>query len=93
MGFGRVVMDFGQGATSLSFGSVARQMIDLYGANYGMGVQSSTAYFRSNSRFSWFRDGTHSDSQNDPGAGGVVAMTLTSGGLTVNGVVVSSTAV
>jgi trimeric autotransporter adhesin len=81
---------FSDDTPSLSFGSAARQMIDLYGTNYGIGVQSSTTYFRSNSRFSWFRDGTHSDSQNDPGAGGVVAMTLTSSGLTVNGVVVSS---
>jgi hypothetical protein len=65
-------------------------MLDLYNQNYGVGVQISTLYHRSNSRFSWFRGGSHSDTQNDPGAGGVVAMTLTSGGLTVNGAFVSA---
>jgi hypothetical protein len=49
-----------------------------------------TTYFRSNSRFSWFRNGSHSDTQNDPGAGGTVLMTVNSSGLTVNGVVVSA---
>ena len=81
---------FSDETSALSFGSQTRQMVNLFGVNYGIGVQSSTTYFRSNSRFSWFRDGTHSDTENAPGAGGVVAMTLTSSGLTVNGVVVSS---
>jgi hypothetical protein len=62
-------------SASLLFGSQTRQMINLWGTQYGIGVQSSTTYFRSDSRFSWFRGGTHSDSQNDPG-GGTVAMTL-----------------
>ena len=48
-------------------------------------MQDSTFYQRSNFRFSWFVGGTHSDSQNVPGAGGSVVMTLTSSGLTVNG--------
>ena len=74
----------------LSFGSTARQMVNLYSDTYGIGVQSSTMYFRSNSRFSWFDGGTHSDSQNNPGTGGTVLMTLTSGGLTVNGTFVSA---
>jgi hypothetical protein len=76
--------------TSQFFGSTTRQMINLYGTTYGIGVQSGTEYFRSNTRFSWFLDGTHSNTQNDPGAGGTVIMTLTSSGLTVNGVFVSS---
>lgn len=67
----------------------ARQMINLFNAQYGIGVQSSTTYFRSNSRFSWFAGGVHNDQQNNPG-GGTVLMTLTSGGLTVNGTLVSS---
>jgi hypothetical protein len=75
---------------SISFGATTRQMLDLYNQDYGIGVQISTLYHRSNSRFSWFRGGIHSDTQNDPGAGGVVAMTLTSGGLTVNGAFVSA---
>jgi len=56
----------------------------------GLGVQSSTLYQRSNGRFSWFLGGAHSNTANDPGAGGTVLMTLTSGGLTVNGTFVSA---
>ncbi len=75
---------------ALSFGNEKRQMVNLHGTAHAIGVQNSTTYFRSSSRFSWFRDGTHTDTENSPGSGGAVAMTLTSGGLTVNGVVVSS---
>jgi hypothetical protein len=75
---------------AISFGTTGRQMINLYANTYGIGVQTSTMYFRSNSRFSWFDGGTHSDSQNSPGTGGTVLMTLTSGGLTVNGTFVSA---
>jgi hypothetical protein len=70
---------------NLSFGSTTRQMLNLFGTAYGLGVQDSTFYQRSNFRFSWFVGGTHSDLQNAPGAGGSVVMTLTPSGLTVNG--------
>lgn len=60
---------------TLSFGSVTRQMLNLWSTDYALGVQSSTLYFRSGSRFSWFRGGSHNDSENNPG-GGTVAMTL-----------------
>jgi len=76
--------------TDLDFGAKARQMINLFSDQYGIGVQSGTTYFRSGTRFSWFKQGVHSDTQNDPGTGGSVLMTVTSSGLTVNGVVVSS---
>jgi len=73
---------------SLSFGSATRQMLNLWSTDYGLGVQSSTLYFRSASRFSWHRGGSHSDSQNDPGSGGSVAMTLdNSSNLTITGTV------
>jgi hypothetical protein len=62
-------------SASLLFGSQTRQMINLWGTQYGIGVQSNTSYFRSDGRFSWFRGGTHNDAQNNPG-GGTVAMTL-----------------
>jgi hypothetical protein len=65
-------------------------MINLYDDTYGIGIQTSTMYFRSNSRFSWYDGGTHSATQNSPGTGGTVLMTLTSGGLTVNGTFVSA---
>ena len=76
---------------SLLFGSQTRQMINLWSTNYGLGVQSSTTYFRSDSRFSWHRGGTHNDSENNAG-GGVVAMTLdSSSNLTVTGSLFATT--
>ena len=77
-------------ASSLFFGSTVRQMINLYNTDYGIGVQNSTQYFRSGGRFSWFRGGSHSDTENNAGGGGVVAMTLdSSSNLNVTGDVVA----
>ncbi len=76
----------------LNLGSAStRQMINLYGngvsgaGNYGIGVQAGTTYFRSGAgSFSWFKNGVHSDSTNDPGSGGTSLMSLnTAGGLSV----------
>jgi hypothetical protein len=64
----------------LAFGATTRQMIDLYGTTYGIGMQGSTAYFRSASTWSWHRGGVHSDAPNDPGGTGVEQMRLGSGG-------------
>jgi hypothetical protein len=68
------------------FGSTVRQMLNLYGTSYGIGIQSSTQYFRTDGRFSWFKGGVHSDTENTPGTGGTNLMTLSCGGnLTVTG--------
>ena len=75
---------------SISFGTTTRQMLDFYGLGFGVGVQTGTLYARSNTRFSWFKGGTHNDAENNPGTGGSVLMTLSSAGLTVNGTVVSA---
>jgi len=70
----------------LTFGSQVRQMIDLYATTFGIGVQSSTTYFRSSSDFSWHKGGVHSDVRNDPGAAGTERMRIDdSGRLRVNG--------
>jgi len=61
---------------TLLFGSTTRQMLNLYSTSYGLGVQSSTLYFRSGSRFSWYQGGIHSDLENTPGSGGTLGMTL-----------------
>jgi hypothetical protein len=74
----------------LSFGSSTRQMIQLYSTTYAVGVQSSCLYLRSNGDVSWFQGGVHSDTRNDPGAGGVEMMRLRTSGLTVNGTFVSA---
>lgn len=76
---------------NLSFGNSTRQMINLWGTQYGIGIQSSTQYFRTDGRFSWFYGGTHSDTENTPGTGGTNLMTLTSAGnLTVTGTLTAS---
>src|SRR5262249_46546038 len=67
-----------------------RQMFNLFGSLYGIGVQTSTLYFRANGAvpadgFAWYKGGTHSDNLGDPGAGGTVLMSLRSSGLQVNG--------
>jgi len=67
-------------AGSLSFGSTTRQMLNLWGTEYGVGVQSSSTYFRSAADFMWFRRGQHSDAQGDPGTGGERLMRLTTDG-------------
>ena len=69
-------------ATRLYFGQQTRQMINLWGTSattpdeFGIGVQSGTAYFRSNSNFCWHKGGTHSDSFCTPGGTGTVQMAL-----------------
>ena len=62
--------------TSQYFGAATRQMLNLHNQNYGIGVQGSTLYQRTNTQFAWFRDGVHSDSALDPGSGGALMMTL-----------------
>lgn len=80
------------GDTSMFFGSSVRQMINLWSDAYGIGVQSSTCYFRTDTggSFSWFRGGVHANTANTPGTGGAEMMRLNSGGLRVNGTFVSA---
>jgi hypothetical protein len=78
------------GNTSMFFGTTTRQMLNFYGLGFGIGVQTATLYSRSNTRFSWFINGSHSNTEDDPGPGGTRAMTLTAAGLVVNGAFVSS---
>jgi hypothetical protein len=80
------------GETSQFFGNTVRQMLNLWSTNYGVGVQASTHYSRTDDTgsFSWFRGGSHVDTANSPGAGGTEMMRLNSGGLRVNGTFVSA---
>jgi hypothetical protein len=65
---------------ALSFGNAVRQMVNLWGTGYGIGVQNATAYFRSDAHFGFYRGGTHSDAQLTPGAGGVGLMSILNNG-------------
>jgi hypothetical protein len=76
---------------SIFFGAAERQMLNLWNANYGIGIQDWTQYFRSDSDFCWFVGGTHANGQSNPG-GGKLSMKLDGGsnlqvfgGLTANG--------
>jgi hypothetical protein len=67
----------------LDFGNSARQMIDLAGTAYAIGVQGGVVYFRTEppgGMFTWFMGGSHSNTQNDPGVGGFRQMRLDGGG-------------
>jgi hypothetical protein len=69
----------------LNFGASLRQMLNLWGDKYGIGIQPGTQYYRSDGGFLWFKGGKHSDTQGDAGAGGSLQMNLdASGNLTVN---------
>jgi trimeric autotransporter adhesin len=79
---------------NLDFGSQVRQMLNLWGTAYGIGVQSGTIYFRTDgsfggSAFAWYKGGVHNDGQFNAG-GGNELMRLDSSGLYVNGVLASS---
>jgi hypothetical protein len=71
---------------TLNFGSSTRQMINLWGVGYAIGVQADAQYSRSVNDFAWYRGGTHSDTHFDAG-GGQSLMTLTTNGLTVSGAI------
>ena len=68
---------------NINFGAAVRQMLNLYGTSYGIGVQSSTLYFRhsasSAAAFSWYDGGIHSDTKGDAGAGGTEVMRMEGG--------------
>jgi hypothetical protein len=74
----RVTLDDGNG--NMLFGSTTRQMLNLWDDNYGIGVQNNTLYQRSDANFAWYRGGTHSNSENDPGGGGTRLMSLDASG-------------
>lgn len=67
----------------LSFGSTTKQMINLYASSFGIGIQSSTQYYRSSSNYAWFTGGVHSNTAFDPGTGGTLLMKLSATGLVV----------
>jgi|GEM_PF-4007008 len=60
---------------TLNFGSSTRQMLNLYNMDYGIGIQNSTQYFRTNSNFAWYKGGSHNDTALNPG-GGTVQMVI-----------------
>jgi hypothetical protein len=77
-----------------NFGSSVRQMLNLYGTTYGIGIQNDDMYFRcdgttTGTGFTWYRGGTANSNPYNSG-GGSTLMTLTTSGLTVNGTFISA---
>lgn len=80
--------DFDVGGV-IEFGSRVRQMVNLWGNQFGIGVQGSTLYQRSSANFAWYKGGAHNDAAFSPG-GGTSLMTLdTYGNLNVAGSLVT----
>ena len=72
---------------TIIFGSTSRQMINLFGTKFGIGVESASTYFRSDNNFRWYKGGTHSASS----AGGTKLMDLdTNGNLVISGTITAS---
>lgn len=61
-----------------SFGSTTRQMLNLWGTQYGIGIQSYTQYYRVDlgAGYAWYQGGSHNDNSGNPGPGGKALMTL-----------------
>jgi hypothetical protein len=65
---------------NLNFGSTARQMMNLFGTGFGIGIQTADMYFRSGGGFAWHVGGTHANGTYDSGGGTTVAtLDLTTG--------------
>ena len=70
-------IDFSTG--EINFSTTTRQMINLYGTSFGIGVQNATLYNRTQGNFAWYRGGIHDDGPINSGGGGI-SMVLTSAG-------------
>jgi hypothetical protein len=71
---------------NISMGSGTRQMLNLFGTAYGLGIQTNSLYYRSASAFRWHRGGVHSNTEGAPGTGGTQALVLdASSNLTATG--------
>lgn len=75
---GDITVGTNTGNLNFLSGAVTRQMVNLWGSAYGVGVQNNTEYFRTGGAFAWFRGGVHSATQFDPGAGGAIMAYLDS---------------
>jgi hypothetical protein len=64
---GGVILD--DSTPYIYFGTTTRQMLNLYSSTYGIGVQASDMYFRTDGEFWWYRGGSHNDANGNPGGG------------------------
>jgi hypothetical protein len=69
----------------LDFGSITRQMINLYGTNYGIGVQDDDEYFRTAGEFWWYNGGTNNNAFGNSGGGTALMRLGSTGSLIIAG--------
>ncbi|HEU0015549.1 MAG TPA: tail fiber domain-containing protein [Longimicrobium sp.] len=65
---------------ALSFGERGGQHVNLWRTGYGIGIQGSTQYYRSDAHFAWFRGGAHHNDTFNPGPNGAALMVLRADG-------------
>jgi hypothetical protein len=58
---------------SINFGSATRQMLNMFGTGFGIGVQTADLYYRSGAGFAWHIGGVHDDATYSSGGGTTVA--------------------
>lgn len=51
------------------FGQQTRQMLNLYGTGFGIGIQDAVLYNRSGGAFYWYQGGTHQNATGNAGGG------------------------
>lgn len=71
-------VDIATGKLNFEATSPSRQMLNLSGPDYGIGVQKATLYNRSLSAFAWYRGGVHDDTPALTSGGGTMVMQLDS---------------
>src|SRR5262245_46037129 len=65
---------------NINFGNGLRQILNLFGDGFGIGIKLGTLYQRSGGAFAWHIGGAHADNSLDPG-GGTNVMSLNMNGL------------
>lgn len=75
---------------NLSFGNNTRQMLNLWGTQYGIGIQSSTQYYRTAKNFAWYKGGAHNGSELNAGGGTTLMSLNDNGDLDVNGEIIAN---
>ena len=66
--------------SNMNFGNQTRQMLTLWNPDYGIGIQSSTMYFRTGNHFAWYQGSGHNDNVFHPGVNGRTLMRLDGNG-------------
>eukprot|EP00953_Heterococcus_sp_UTEX-ZZ885_P004239 2788-Heterococcus_DN1.PRE.4 len=69
----------------LRFGQSTGQHINLFDSSYGLGVQSSTTFMRSDKNFAWYKGGVFNDGELNAGGGTTLMKLDNNGNLTVAG--------